>query len=149
MRRWYLDKKFLAGSIISVGLTIVGWNYFGSSNSVGQITNYQGIVTQRQGGGTNTVINRRPDRSLDEQGKRNLLSGLPDKKKDVKLLVLVGDPERDAFGKQVEAFLKSEGYHVRELIHSFIAVGDTPVGTVIEHYSEPDAVIVKIGVNDR
>jgi hypothetical protein len=93
-----LDKKFLVGSLLSVGLAIVGWTYFGSSNSMGQITNYQGIVTQGQSGGNNTVFNRPPDRTLDERGKSQLLSFLPDKKKDVVLLVLVGDPERDNYG---------------------------------------------------
>ena len=149
MRRWYLDKKFLAGTLISVGLAIVGWTYFGPSNSMGQITDYHGIFTQGQSGGTNTVTNRQPDRELDEQGKRNLLSALPDKQKDVKLLVLAGDPERDHFGGQVGAFPKSEGYHVREPVQRFFAVADTPVGTVIDPYSDADAMIVKIGVNDR
>jgi hypothetical protein len=145
-----MDKKFLLGSIIlPVGLAIVGWSYFGSSNSMGQISNYQGIVTQGQSGGNNTVINRRPARSLDEQGKRNLLSALPDRKKDVVLQILIGDPERDNYGSQVRDFLISAGYHVREPIRRVVAVGDTPVGTVVDPYTQADAVVVEIGVNDR
>src|SRR5262245_22214160 len=105
MVKWYKDKKFLIGSvIIPATLAILGWLYFNSGNSIGQITNYQGIVTQGQSGGTNTVLNRRPDRILDDQGKKNLLYLVPDKNKPLKMLVLVGDPERDSYGKQVKDF---------------------------------------------
>jgi hypothetical protein len=149
MKAWYNDKKFLTGIIVSTVLAVIGWTYFGSSNSAGQITNNQGIVTQGQSGGNNTVINQRPNRALDDQGKRSLLSFLPDKNKPVKLMVLVGDPERDTFGNQVAEFLKLEGYQVREPIQRFIAVGDTPSGTVIDPSSEPDVVIIKVGLNNR
>lgn len=86
---------------------------------------------------------------MDNKGKGNLLSFLPDKARPIKLMVLVGDPERDSYGNQVAEFLQSSGYHIEMPIKRFIAVGDTPSGTVIEPNSDPDAVIVKIGVNDR
>jgi hypothetical protein len=30
-----------------------------------------------------------------------------------------------------------------------VAVGETPAGTVIDPHTQPDAVIIKIGVNNR
>jgi hypothetical protein len=134
----------------AVVLAAVGWVFLGSSNSAGgQMINNQGIITQGQSGGNNTVINQRPPRGLDDQGKSNFLSYLPDKSKPIKLMVLVGDPERDNFANQVADFLKTAGYNVAEPMQRFIAVGDTPSGTVIEPNSDPGVVIIKIGVNNR
>jgi hypothetical protein len=118
-----------------------------TSYSLNDVPSNQGIITQGQSG-NNTLVTKAPDRVLDDTMKNALISNLP-KNKMVQILVLAGDPERDKFADQIDAFLKSNGYGVMSPHGYFIAVGNTPRGTEIYPDNEkPNVMVIKIGVND-
>jgi hypothetical protein len=122
----------------------------GNQNSIGSILNNQGIVTQGQIGGTNLVVARPLPRAIDDNFKQFVRANLKDKTKHVVPMVLSGDdePERTAFSIQIEEFLRTEGFTVRPRVY-FLSPGGTPQGVIMETETDPSAVIIKVGVNNR
>ena len=100
-----------------------------------QNINNQGMITQGQTGGNNTVnpiLRERPGRIIDDELKKALLAYIP-KSKHVQITVLVGDdaPERDALADQIESFLRDDGYSVVQPRLYFLpgSGSRTPIGT--------------------
>lgn len=122
----------------------------GPINTMGPIYDNNGIVTQGQSGGTNIVVPKPPPREIDEGFKQFIRTHFPDKSREMATMVLVGDdePERSRFAAEIEDFLKSDGYKTRERTY-FLSPGGTPQGVVIDQYSDPSAILLKIGVNNR
>ncbi|SEN11355.1 DUF2339 domain-containing protein [Bradyrhizobium sp. OK095] len=121
-----------------------------NSNSIGTIHNNQGIITQGQIGGTNVVVPKPPPRSIDEDFRNFIRANFPDKSKEMAPMVLTGDdePERSNFASQIEEFLKSDGYKVKPRVY-FLSPGGTPMGVVIDQFTEPNVILIKVGVNTR
>jgi hypothetical protein len=119
-------------------------------NSIGDINNNRGIITQGQSGGTNVIVSKPPPRDIDDQFKNFIREHFPDKSKEMAPMVLAGDdePERSRFASQIEDFLRSDGYKLRPRAY-FLATGATPMGVVIDQYSDPTAIKVEVGVNNR
>jgi len=151
--------RFAPAGLVAVAiLTWGGAKLFGgpetatsgtASFSVQTVSNNQGIITQGQTGGTNTVVNRRPDRVLDDLMKNALLTYIP-KTNKIKIMVLTGDPERDKFASQIDTFLRSENYTILSPHIAFLSAGTTPLGTSIFPDDKDNSItIIQIGVNDR
>lgn len=121
-----------------------------AQNTIGPINNNQGIITQGQSGGTNIVVPRAPPRKIDGEFENLIREHFPDKSKEMAVMVLTGDDqnERSHFAGEIQDFLKSDGYKVRPIVY-FIAVGEVPQGVVIDQYTDPGAILIKVGVNNR
>ena len=96
------------------------------------------------------VINR-PDRQIDNDLKNAILLNVP-KTKQVKLVVLRGDPEADRFAWQIDGFLREQNYKVSSPHVFFLMSGDAavPSGTTLyPDQSDPNIFVIRIGMNDR
>jgi hypothetical protein len=127
------------------------WKSQPSVAQSGAIFNNQGIVTQGQIGGTNTVINRQPPRQIDDQLRQFIRANVP-KAKTIKVMVLNGDPERDNFAEEIGAFLTADGYKLMTPFISFLVGGGgkTPSGVEIgPDANDADVWVIKVGVNTR
>ena len=134
----------LIGAASAVGVAI--WKAQGPG-----IVNNQGIVTQGQTGGTNTVVNRQPARHIDDEFRSFVRTNVS-KSIAIKIMVLSGDPERDEFASEIANFLTGDGYNLKlPLVNFLIGIGTTPSGVEIAPESNPDngTWIVKVGVNTR
>jgi hypothetical protein len=84
-------------------------------NTMGNILNNQGIITQGQTG-NNTIVGSIP-RSIDqprmEALKRQILSELP-KDKPITVMAVMGDSEAINFAVQIHSFLKANGFPLAE-----------------------------------
>lgn len=82
--------------------------------TIRNISSNQGIITNNQSGGTNTlVVPTKPDRVLDSQAATQLLTLLKSKgatKINISILAGIGIDERMQFGNQVKDFLTANGY---------------------------------------
>jgi hypothetical protein len=155
--KWARNPKFFLGAVaIPIVLAVIGWVYTRPPNHIGAISNNQGIITQGQKGGNNTVnpvLRERPHRLIDDELKKALLAYIP-KSKHVQITVLIGDdpPERDAFADQIESFLRDNGYSVVQPRLSFLpgSGSRTPIGTNIHpDAKDPNLMVIQIGVNNR
>jgi hypothetical protein len=135
----------LIGAAATIGVAI--WKTQGAA-----IINNQGIVSQEQTGGVNTVINRQPPRHIDDELRGFIRANVP-KSKAIKIMVLNGDSERDDFAGEIANFLTGDGYDVKSPLLSFLvgSGGKTPSGVEIGPEANPDngTWIVKVGVNTR
>jgi hypothetical protein len=142
-------KVALTAAMIGAAATFgaVVWNNTPTSTTI----NNQGIVTQGQSGGTNTVINRQPARHFDDALRGYIRANVP-KSKAIKIMVLNGDPERDDFADEIIEFLKGEGYDLKLPAVSFlVGAGKTPNGVEVGPEVTPDngTWVIKVGVNTR
>jgi hypothetical protein len=141
--RWLNGGAFAQGDVSGSASVI-------AQNSIGSITNNQGIVTQGQSGGTNVIVAKPPPREIDNEFRDFIRQHFPEKSKEMVPMVLVGDdePERTHFASEIADFLRSDGYKVGDTRY-FIAVGQTPMGVVIDQYTDAKSVMIKVGVNNR
>jgi hypothetical protein len=121
-----------------------------TQNTMGNIFNNQGIITQGQTGGTNLIVSKPPPREIDDAFRSFIRTHLTDKSKEVAPMVLTGDdePERSHFASEIEEFLRSEGYKIRQRVY-FLSPGATPMGVVVDPHTDPNVTMIKIGVNNR
>ena len=87
-----------------------------SDNSLGNIYNNQGIITQGQNG--NNTLNVGPvPRNLDSAWgaplKAQILKDLP-RDKPITVMAVLGDTEAIQLAQQIHAFLKANGYKLTE-----------------------------------
>jgi hypothetical protein len=97
------------------------------------------------------VIERRPDRHLDEDLKTAIRVHVP-KGKKIRIVVLSGDSEADQIAWEIDAFLKAEGYTgiAPHLLFAMAAGGQTPSGTTMyPDENDPNILVIRIGLNDR
>lgn len=93
----------------------------------------------------------RPDRQIDNDLKNAILLNVP-KTKQVKIVVLRGDPEADRFAWQIDGFLREQNYKVSSPHVFFLMSGDAavPSGTTLyPDQSDPNIFVIRIGMNDR
>jgi hypothetical protein len=159
---WHLLPKYLAGAAIGA-LVFIGlpesarWLHGGAfaqaqSQQIPSGPTMNGNCNNVGNNNTNcnTFVTKPPPRSIDEAFRGLIRTNFPDKSKEIAPMVLVGDdePERTNLCVEIESFLKSEGYKVRQRTY-FLSPGGTPHGIVIDQYTDPKAIIIKVGVNDR
>jgi hypothetical protein len=87
-----------------------------SNNSIGNIFGNQGIITQGQIGNNTLNIGPQP-RNIDSPEaaglKEQILRELP-KDKPITVTALLGDGESIQFAQQIHAFMKANGFTMRE-----------------------------------
>lgn len=111
--------------------------------------NNTGIVTQFQSGGTNIIVSKLPPRGLDDRFRDFVRKNLTDKSIPIVPMVLVGDDqdERSNLATEIEEFLKSDGYTVRQRVY-FLAPGTLPKGIIVDNKSNPASIKIGINVGD-
>jgi hypothetical protein len=120
------------------------------ANQIGDASNTRGIMTQGQIGGVNTLVNQTPDRELDDAFRNAVLSRVP-KTKQIRIMVLNGDLERDRWADKIDAFLRAEGYAVLSPHVSFLTGSGetTPIGTqIFPDNDDKNIEVIKIGANN-
>lgn len=105
-----------------------------------------GIVTQGQTGGTNIIVPKLPSREIDDKFRDTIRTHFPDKTKPMATAVLIGDDEdeRIHLAKEIEDFLKSDGYTVEPRTY-FLNPNGPIHGIQIIYDSNP--IQIRIGVN--
>jgi hypothetical protein len=122
-----------------------------AQNTMGNILNNQGIVTQGQSGGTNIVVQKPPPRDIDDRFRNLIRENFADKSKPMQVKILAGDDagERARFASQIEDFLRNDGYTLKPQNYFLSTGGPPPTGVVIDQYSEPGTIWVMVGINNR
>ena len=90
---------------------------------MGNIYNNQGIITQGQQG-NNTIIQGQIPRDLEREGplKAQMLRELP-RDKEITVVGILGDTESCSFALQIQAFLKNDGFMVKDGIAESVFAG--------------------------
>jgi hypothetical protein len=123
-----------------------------AQNTLGNIYNNQGIITQGQQG-NNTIIQGLPERHLTDDIKTSLLAHIP-KSRKVVITALWGDQEAINFGGEIKKFLTDADYSSVEGINW--GMMNAPDGTSFKgtavnlHVDQPDnPVEINIGAAPR
>jgi hypothetical protein len=120
---WRVTVGLAATAIVAVGLP-VAFSWVASkealaqadltqpSTTFGDVLNNQGIVTQGQTGGTNTIIQGPPPRHLGDGDKQMLLARIP-RDRSIAILAQNGDSDAANFADELKKFLEESGYTVK------------------------------------
>ena len=146
MVRWFLIASFAIFLISGFVLLLLGSDktLAKTDKSTPDFSNNQGIITNNQSGGSNTINNYRPvDRSLTSSQSLALTNSLRGVQIPL-LLMSLGDQEASAYAEQVFVAIRSSG--VVTDAFSFGTMGPPPYGVQVFPNGN-DAVAVESALN--